>query len=146
MAFAYLIYFSSLIDFGTAREETQTYLQKQKRQNVTGIVSIGYTPHEQANGRAEYRSDFFALGRTFVFLLTGKEPDEFKETVTKGLVWQQEAQGYSQALRDLIDYLMRPEVTDRPSNTQEILQKIAVFVNTIFDGIICLNVKESVIE
>ena len=117
----------ALIDFGTAREETQTYLEKQKRQNVTGIVSSGYTPHEQANGRAEYRSDFFALGRTFVFLLTGKEPDEFEETLTKGLLWQQEAQGYSEALRDLIDYLMRPEVTDRPSNTQEILQKIAVF-------------------
>jgi serine/threonine protein kinase len=117
----------ALIDFGTAREETQTYLEKQKRQNVTGIVSSGYTPHEQANGRAEYRSDFFALGRTFVFLLTGKEPDEFEETLTKGLLWQQKAQGYSPALRDLIDYLMRPEVTDRPSNTQEILQKIAVF-------------------
>lgn len=117
----------ALIDFGTAREETQTYLQKQKGQNVTGIISVGYTPHEQAHGRAEYRSDFFALGRTFVFLLTGKEPDEFEETLTKGLLWQQKAQGYSQALRDLIDYLMRPEVTDRPSNTQEILQKIAVF-------------------
>ena len=49
----------ALIDFGTARAETQTYLQKQAGKKVTSVISVGYTPHEQINGQADYRSDFF---------------------------------------------------------------------------------------
>jgi serine/threonine protein kinase len=57
----------SLIDFGTVREVTETYQVKVGAgENVTGIVSAGYTPPEQINYHAEPRSDFFALGRTFV--------------------------------------------------------------------------------
>jgi formylglycine-generating enzyme required for sulfatase activity/predicted Ser/Thr protein kinase len=113
-----------LIDFGTAREETQTYLQKMQGKGGTGIISPGYTPHEQVNGKAEYRSDFFALGRTFVFLLTGKHPDDFQGNSQPGFVWQQEAQGYRQELRDLIDELMRPNIEDRPINAQAVLTKL----------------------
>ncbi len=116
----------ALIDFGTAREETQTYLQKQQGQAVTGIISIGYTPHEQSNGQAEYRSDFFALGRTFVFLLTGKHPHEFIESLKQGLQWQEEAQLYSQALRDFINRLMCADLEDRPRNTQSVLRELSV--------------------
>ena len=116
----------ALIDFGTAREETQTYLQKQQGQAVTGIISIGYTPHEQSNGQAEYRSDFFALGRTFVFLLTGKHPHEFIESLKRGLQWQEDAQSYSQILRDFIDRLMYIDVEDRPYNTQAVLRELTV--------------------
>ena len=114
----------ALIDFGTAREETQTYLQKQQGKQVTGIISVGYTPYEQEHGQAEYRSDFFAVGRTFVFLLTGKKPDQFQSSLKKGLIWQQEAQGYRQELRDLIDELMRPDVEERPINAQAVLEKL----------------------
>jgi len=65
-----------LIDFGTAREVTRTYLAKLgSGQGITAIVSSGYTPPEQANGEARVQSDFFALGRTFVFLLTGQYPN-----------------------------------------------------------------------
>ncbi|BFM41231.1 protein kinase [Synechocystis sp. LKSZ1] len=119
----------TLIDFGTAREETQTYLQKLSGQGVTGIVSVGYTPHEQAHGHAEYRSDFFSVGRTFVFLLTGKTPDQFQDSLKNGLIWQQEAQSYRQELRDLIDELMRPDVNDRPINAQAILEKLKLLVD-----------------
>jgi len=118
-----------LIDFGTAREETQTYLQKIQGKGVTGIVSVGYTPHEQAHGKAEYRSDFFTVGRTFVFLLTGKQPDQFQDSLKKGLIWQQEAQGYRQELRDLIDELMRPDVEERPINAQTVLAKLEPLEN-----------------
>lgn len=114
----------ALIDFGTAREETQTYFQKQKGQGITGIVSVGYTPHEQANGQAQPRSDFFALGRTFVFLLTGKSPEDFTDSIKHGLKWQHEAQGYSQQFRDFLDELMRHDVGDRPKNTKEIIREL----------------------
>ncbi len=48
-----------LIDFGTARQVTQTVMNQQGR--VTGIISAGYTPIEQINNNAEPRSDFFAV-------------------------------------------------------------------------------------
>ncbi|UAJ71351.1 SUMF1/EgtB/PvdO family nonheme iron enzyme [Synechocystis sp. PCC 7339] len=115
----------ALIDFGTAREETETYFKKLQGSGGTiAIVSKGYTPDEQANGKAEYRSDFFALGRTFVFLLTGKTPDQFQDSLKKGLIWQQEAQGYRQELRDLIDELMRPDINERPINAQVVLDRL----------------------
>ncbi len=110
-----------LIDFGTAREETLTYLCKQQGKPGTSINSVGYTPYEQQQGRAEPRSDFFALGRTFVFLLTGKNPREFEDSITQGLQWQDSASGYAKPLRDFLDLLMQPDVTKRPFNTAAIL-------------------------
>ena len=56
-----------LIDFGAVREFTETV--QRTSGEVTRISSAGYTPAEQKNGKAEPRSDFFALGRTFVYLL-----------------------------------------------------------------------------
>jgi hypothetical protein len=113
-----------LIDFGTAREKTLTYFQKQQRQKITGIISVGYTPFEQQNGSAEPRSDFFALGRTFVFLLTGQNPGNFQDSITQGLQWQSSAQGYAKPLRDFIDNLMQHDVNQRPANTAEIFRQI----------------------
>lgn len=113
-----------LIDFGTAREVSGTYLVKVGQgQNVTGIVSPGYTPPEQSNGKAVPQSDFYALGRTFVFLLTGKPPTAFPENPRSGkLMWRKGAQSLSPALADVIDYLMAPFPGNRPQSPQMILQ------------------------
>ncbi len=117
-----------LIDFGTAREVTQTFINKVAGQQVTGIISAGYTPREQMNGKAVPQSDFFALGRTFVYLLTGKSPDSFSEDSRNGeLIWRDHAAGISDKLVQLIDYLMAPFPGNRPPDTQEILQKLAEF-------------------
>ena len=116
-----------LIDFGTAREVTQTFMQKVAGKQVTGIISPGYTPSEQINGKAVPQSDFFALGRTFVYLLTGKSPDHFQEDPRNGkLIWRNYITGISQSLGDLIDYLMFPFPGNRPKDTQEILSCISV--------------------
>ena len=57
-----------LIDFGTARELTYTYLAEiGGAGSVTKISSAGYTPPEQEKGHAVPQSDFYALGRTFVY-------------------------------------------------------------------------------
>ncbi|MCW5312531.1 protein kinase [Nostoc sp. KVJ3] len=117
----------ALIDFGTAREVTQTFMQKVAGQQVTGIISTGYTPPEQMNGKAVPQSDFFALGRTFVYLLTGKTPDFFNEDSRTGqLIWRDSATIISKGLLDFIDYLMAPFPGNRPKETQEILDCIAV--------------------
>ncbi|NET62449.1 MAG: serine/threonine protein kinase [Symploca sp. SIO2E6] len=46
-----------LIDFGTVREITATYLGKQPSGQVTKIASAGYTPPEQLNYQAVPQSD-----------------------------------------------------------------------------------------
>ncbi|MBW4679893.1 MAG: serine/threonine protein kinase [Microcoleus vaginatus WJT46-NPBG5] len=116
-----------LIDFGTVREVTGTYLAKVGGggHKVTGIVSPGYTPPEQANGKAVPQSDFFALGRTFVYLLTGHDPNDFPESPLTGeLMWRDRAKQVSKPVADLIDYLMAPFPGNRPQNTQVILQRL----------------------
>jgi formylglycine-generating enzyme required for sulfatase activity/tRNA A-37 threonylcarbamoyl transferase component Bud32 len=114
-----------LIDFGTVRKLTTTVVNQQG--GVTGIISAGFTPSEQINNNAVPQSDFFALGRTFVYLLTGKEPldpamyDSYNET----LDWRSHAPQISSMLADLLDEMMQRLYKDRPGNTQEILQRIA---------------------
>jgi len=115
----------ALIDFGTAREVTGTYMQKLSGQGVTGIVSTGYTPPEQMNGKAVPQSDFYALARTFVYLLTGKQPNEFLDDPRTGvLLWRDSVTQISSRFADLIDSLMAPFPGNRPQNTQVILQML----------------------
>ncbi|MDY7023347.1 MAG: serine/threonine-protein kinase, partial [Cyanobacteriota bacterium] len=113
-----------LIDFGTAREVTDTFMAKMEGgQNVTGIVSPGYTPPEQTNGKAVPQSDFFALGRTFIYLLTGKPPTAYPENPRTGkLLWRKGAPDISKQLADVLDYLMAPFPGNRPQTPQMILQ------------------------
>ncbi|GCL44500.1 serine/threonine-protein kinase [Microcystis aeruginosa] len=113
-----------LIDFGTAREETQTYHQKVKGQQVTGITSPGYTPNEQQHGQAVIQSDFHALGRTFVHLLTGKHPLKIYDAVNDVLPWREETENIHPLLLDFIDELMGKLAKNRPANTRVILQRL----------------------
>jgi len=113
-----------LIDFGSVREVSNTYLAKlTEERDVTVIGSPGYIPLEQNQGRAVPQSDFYALGRTFVYLLTGREPIKFPEDdLTGELVWQNCATQVSSELVDLIDKMMALLPGERPENTQVILQ------------------------
>jgi serine/threonine protein kinase len=115
-----------LIDFGTAREVTRTYLAKLgSGQGITAVVSAGYTPPEQVNGEARVQSDFFALGRTFAFLLTGRYPNAIYDAQSDTLNWRSHTSNISPALLNLIDWLMVRDPNQRPANAQEILQRLA---------------------
>jgi serine/threonine protein kinase len=119
-----------LIDFGIVREITQTYEEKLSAKQVTTIHTPGYAPLEQVTGQAVPQSDFFALGRTFVFLLTGKHPSELGDAYqhdpyTDELEnWRDEAPDVSPEFADFIDKMIARPVTKRPKNTQEILQRL----------------------
>jgi serine/threonine protein kinase len=121
-----------LIDFGSAREVSHTSLVRvSSERDVISVTSPGYTPLEQANGKAVPQSDFFALGRTFVYLLTGKSPNDFPEDPRTGeLLWQHRAPQVSKSVTDLIDDLMAPLPSNRPHNAQVILQRIAAIDHT----------------
>ncbi len=111
-----------LIDFGTARKVTPTVIDGR---NVTRVYSDGYTAPEQSEGRAVPQSDFYALGRTFVHLLTGRHPNDIPTNPQTGyLFWRCSEQQVSGSLADLIDRLMARSWQKRPKNTDEILRRI----------------------
>ncbi|OKH18979.1 hypothetical protein NIES593_21485 [Hydrococcus rivularis NIES-593] len=110
-----------LIDFGTAREVTTTVVEGRE---VTAVYSHGYTAPEQIEGKAVPKSDFFSLGCTFVYLLTGKHPQEFNDSQTRQLNWRDSIPDISELLTNFIDELRASDVENRPQNTQAILQRI----------------------
>jgi serine/threonine protein kinase len=129
----------ALIDFGAVTEEQGTELATQAAGGGSGteaatnagagtsISSKGYTPFEQLHGQAVPQSDFFALGRTFVYLLTAKEPVDksIYDAFNDELNWRQFAPSVSSDLADLIDKMMSRLPRDRPKNTQEILEVLS---------------------
>lgn len=124
-----------LIDFGSVCEISSEYLariSKISRSDTTEDLFITsfrtpfFTPIEQINGRAVPQSDFYSLGKTFVYLLTGKYLNEIsaKNDDFMNLVWRPYARQIEKPLADFIDKLQAPDVTKRPRNCQEILSEI----------------------
>jgi len=116
-----------LVDFGAARAITSSPSQL-GASAITAISSAGYTPPEQEQGQAVPQSDFFALGRTLVYLLTARPPNDpaIYDPRTNRFHWRPFAPGLSPTLADLIDDLTAPRALDRPANTQAILDRLAV--------------------
>jgi WD40 repeat protein len=114
-----------LVDFGAAREMTLTYLQQiGKTGGITRISSAGYTPPEQEKGQAVPQSDFYALGCTLIYLLTGKQPTDagMYDLFNNRITWQEHAPQLSAAFADFLDRLIAEKVSDRPQDTQEIFK------------------------
>ncbi|VXD11430.1 serine/threonine protein kinase [Planktothrix paucivesiculata] len=115
-----------LIDFGAIEEELSERDTFIKMESVTGAISPGCPLTLKWMGKPVPQSDFFALGRTFVYLLTGKPPTAYPENPRTGkLLWRKGAPNVSDQLAAFIDYLMAPFVANRPQNTQAILKCLA---------------------
>ena len=126
----------ALIDFGAVREGTGTEFASTTGSGSgtevashmaggTSVVSRGYTPPEQMNGEALKQSDFYSLGRTFVFLLTGKEPSEIPyDAHDDVLQWRKYAANVESKLAQLLDQMQSTLVRQRPKSTEEIMQSL----------------------
>lgn len=116
----------ALIDFGAVREVTATYLDKVSGgYETTKIGTRGYVSPEQSDGEAVPQSDFFALGRTLVHLLTGKHPcDLEKDPQTGRLIWREHTADIPPGLAALIDDLMAPFPWGRPKDAREVIQRL----------------------
>lgn len=123
-----------LIDFGTAREVTETYMSKQSAGQVTGLFSAGYSPLEQLNGQALPQSDFFALGRTFVYLLTGKHPGELYDSYVDELHWREHVSDISPQFADFIDHMMARLPSQRPQSAEVILQELRAIYHDLYES------------
>lgn len=115
-----------LIDFGSVRDLSNTYIASVHAHKVTAFLSVGYTPQEQVDGQAVPQSDLFALGRTFVYLLTGIHPADLSYYPgTRRLKWHQEAPQISKAFKNLIDELMAPEPSQRPISAASVYHNLS---------------------
>ncbi|MFS0519468.1 protein kinase [Nostoc sp. UIC 10607] len=126
----------ALIDFGVARRVTDTYLAKVSgsggsstgrggRYEITSVSTPRYSPLEQVNGQAVPQSDFYALGRTFVQLVTGIQlMDLPTDKKTGNLIWREQTPQIDKPFADFLDELMAPLPGQRPQTTRVILQRL----------------------
>ncbi len=116
-----------LVDFGAAREMTQTYMANLGDSGITTVSSAGYTPPEQEQGQAVPQSDFYALGRTLIYLMTAKLPNDpnIYNSRTNAFAWRSAAPQISAPLADLVDALIAPAAAHRPQSTTAILERLA---------------------
>lgn len=124
-----------LIDFGAVRQVTGTYLTKVSgsggndmglgHHEITALVTPGFTPLEQINGQALPQSDFYALGRTLAYLVTGTHVINLPtDPKTTRLIWRNKARQIENPFADLLDELMAPAPGKRPPSTQVLLQRL----------------------
>jgi serine/threonine protein kinase/ABC-type phosphate transport system substrate-binding protein len=110
-----------LIDFGAVKAAATQSLGQGSR-----LYTPGYTaPEQQTLGEASIQSDFFALGRTFVYLLTGKNPTNIYDSYRDLFIWRDKSSNISANFLDLIDRLMHKDPHQRPDRTATIFQEIA---------------------
>jgi serine/threonine protein kinase len=110
-----------LIDFGSAYALPA---QGSTGDTSTPIGTPTYMAPEQHGGKPNPRSDFYALGRTFVHLLTGRNPDTIPQDRQNRLLWRQFAQPLSDGFAGLIDSLLESNPDRRPRDTVQLLTRI----------------------
>ncbi|MDJ0569597.1 MAG: serine/threonine-protein kinase [Pleurocapsa sp. MO_192.B19] len=113
-----------LIDFGTVRQVSNSYLEKQAAGQVTGVISSGYTPIEQMRGKAVKQSDFYALGGTIIFLLTARNPLDFYNPQKDRIEWADAVKNISPEFVNLIDSMMSSFPAGRPKTARDIFKEI----------------------
>lgn len=125
-----------LIDFGAARDVSESYLTKlspnseqsnlsDSSSELTTFFSPGYASPEAMNGRAIPQSDFFSLGRTIVHLTTGIHPNDLPhDNQQTALLWRDKAPQIEKPFADYLDRLMTADILQRPYNTSSLLRDL----------------------
>jgi serine/threonine protein kinase len=107
----------ALIDFGSVRHHGWNL----------GLVSssAGYTAPELQDAIVTPAIDFYALGTTLAYLLTGEDPSPFYGHHEDGYRFQPEYMtGISPKLVTLIQQLTQPQPSDRPASVDQIIQAL----------------------
>jgi Protein kinase domain len=116
-----------LIDFGGAKQIGSGLFRSQPS---TRLYSTGYSPPEQVTGGLVGPStDFYALGRTMIEMLTGKSLAESENLVTGEVNWRNGV-NVSPQLADLLDEMIQNDVRSRPASA-EIIQKRLLKISRI---------------
>jgi len=110
-----------LIDFGIIKEKVGTQLNGQNNSSVI-LGTPGYMASEQATGRAVYSSDLYSLGLTAVFLLSGKNAEDFPSDHNTGeILWRESLNNPHSQLIMVLERVIRFHPRDRFSSAKEML-------------------------
>ncbi len=122
-----------LIDFGGAKQVTQTTLARQ----ATVIYTIGYAPSEQMAGFPCHGSDLYALGVTCVRLLTqclplqntyGEINDPLYDAMNGNWLWQEELQKkgitISDELSQILNKLLKHLASERYQTATDVINDL----------------------
>ncbi|MBD2387530.1 bifunctional serine/threonine-protein kinase/formylglycine-generating enzyme family protein [Cylindrospermum sp. FACHB-282] len=123
-----------LIDFGGAKQVTQTSLVRQ----ATVIYTLGYAPTEQMAGFACHASDLYALGVTCIRLLTqdlpsqngyGQINDPLYDAMNAKWLWHERLQKkgitISNDLEIILDKLLKHFPSDRYQSATEVINDLS---------------------
>lgn len=106
----------ALIDFGAAQRGSAA------PDDFHTAGTFGYMPLEQMMGRAEPASDLYAVAATLVHLLSRTHPADL---AMRGMRLEFEAVTQtSEELRQILSYMLEPEVEDRPRSASALLERV----------------------
>jgi serine/threonine protein kinase len=103
-----------LVDFGAVRN----VFRSPDDDGSTVVGTYGYMPYEQYMGQASPASDLYALGATFLHLVTGRPPPEFMTTA--GRLEIPPALPCGDPLRGLLVRMLAPAQADRFQSAREV--------------------------
>ena len=84
-----------------------------------------YIPPEQERGKSVLQSDLYSLGLTAIYLLTGKNPDEFPvDPYTKKLLWHREIPWLKNNLVRVIERAIFPEIDRRYTSAKQMIDAL----------------------
>lgn len=112
------------IDFGGVKQMGGVAPVGKDSASSTRLISPGYSPPEQiVGGGVGPATDFYALGRTCIHLLTGKYPAEIEDPMTGELRWRH-ISPIAPAFANLLDDMVRSDVQQRPATAGDVRQRL----------------------
>ncbi len=119
---------ATIIDFGIAKDASVG------AHTIVGNNFAGkyeYAAPEQLEGHAEFRTDFYALGTSLLAAAMGEVPDVGS---APGEIVRRKKQPLDTSrlkgpLRELVDWLTAPDLSDRPRNAGEAVAKLDQILN-----------------
>ncbi|MEL6494381.1 MAG: bifunctional serine/threonine-protein kinase/ABC transporter substrate-binding protein [Cyanobacteria bacterium J06623_7] len=127
-----------LIDFGCIKEvENKAQLELLSTDSKNSIPLVGtaigkanYAPPEQVMKGIVYpHTDLYALAATAVVLLTGKMPQELRNSVNSRWDWQSFA-SINPKLKEILSKMLEPRPSDRFTSATEVRQVIQEYIQT----------------
>jgi pSer/pThr/pTyr-binding forkhead associated (FHA) protein len=110
-----------LMDFGAVRLHHW--------QNDGGFDATSYLAPEQQQGETTLKSDFYGLGTTLAFLLTGQPPKQFYTQQTSGLRFDPtRLPGISGVMVQLLQQLTHPNPEERPTSIEALMKSLQQIV------------------
>ncbi|WP_293154029.1 serine/threonine-protein kinase [Microcoleus sp. bin48.metabat.b7b8b9.023] len=112
------------IDFGGVKQMGGGEPAGKDSPSSTRLISPGYSPPEQiVGGGVVAATDFYALGRTCIHLLTGKYPAEIEDPMTGELRWRHIV-SVSPAFANLLDDMVRSNIQQRPASASDVRSRL----------------------